>query len=80
MSDKTTIEINVDTSSDGDGYFVRTEIELRSVTIQGPFPDLATVQKLKADQLAQRERASAALTECLRRVTSSLPAAAVKGR
>ena len=75
MTDKTTIEINVDTFSDGDGYFVRTEIETRSVSIYGPFPDLQTAQELKADQLASRENVSAALEEQLRRAISTLPAA-----
>ena len=75
MTDKTTIEINVDTFSDGDSYFVRTEIEARSVNIYGPFPDLQTAQKLKADQLANREKVSEALKEQLRRAILTLPAA-----
>ena len=58
MTDKTTIEINVDTFSDADGFFVRTEIEARSVNvnISGPFPNLEGAQGLKARQLANRER------------------------
>ena len=56
MTDKTTIEINVDTFSDADGFFVRTEIEARSVNISGPFPNLEAAQGLKARQLANRER------------------------
>ena len=75
MTDKTTIEINVDTFSDGDGYFVRTEIEARSVSISGPFPDLQAAQALKARQLASREKVSAALEEQLRRAISTLPVA-----
>jgi hypothetical protein len=75
MSDKTTIVMNVDISGDNDSYFVRTEIEIRSVTIHGPFPDLQTVQSLKANQLAHRENASEALKECLRHVISTLPGA-----
>ena len=67
MTDKTTIEINVDTFSDGDGYFVRTEIETRSVSISGPFPDLAAAQGHKAHRLANREKVSAALQEQLGR-------------
>ena len=72
MTDKTMIEINVDTFSDGDGYFVRTEIEARSVNIYGPLPDLQTAQKLKADQLANREKVSEALKDQLRRVIVDL--------
>ena len=36
MTDKTTIQTNVDTFNDGGGYFVRAEIEARSVNIHGP--------------------------------------------
>src|SRR5262245_14443880 len=75
MTDKTTIEINVDTFSEGDGYFVRTEIEARSVNISGPFPDLAAAQGRKAHQLANRDKVSAALQEQLRRAISTLPGA-----
>ena len=75
MSDRTMIEINVDTFTDGDGYFVRTEIDARSVSIHGPFPDLQSAQKLKAEHLASRESLSEALKEQLRRASSSLPAA-----
>ena len=71
MTDKTTIEINVDTFSDGDGYFVRTEIEARSVSISGPFPDLAAAQGHKAHRLANRQKVSAALEEQLRRAIST---------
>jgi hypothetical protein len=70
MTDKTTIEINVDTFSDGDAYFVRTEIDARSVSIHGPFPDPQTAQKLNADQLANRERVSEAVKEHLRHAIS----------
>ena len=38
MTGKTTIQTNVDTFNDGGSYFVRTEIEARSVNIHGPFP------------------------------------------
>jgi hypothetical protein len=75
MTDKTTIEMNVDTFGDGAGYFVRTEIETRSVSISGPFPDLQSAQALKAHRLASREKVSAALEEQLRRAVSTLPAA-----
>jgi hypothetical protein len=75
MTDQTTIQINVDTFSENDAYFVRTEIDARSVTIQGPFPDLSSAQKLKAEQLASREKVSEALKEHLRHATATLPAA-----
>ena len=75
MTDKTTIEINVDTFTDRDSYFVRTEVEARSVSIYGPFPDPQTAQKLKADQLANRAKVSEALKEKIQQVMSTLPAA-----
>jgi hypothetical protein len=65
-----------DTFSDGEGYFVRTEIEARCVSISGPFPDLQAAQALKAHRLANREKVSAALEEQLRRAISTLPAPA----
>jgi hypothetical protein len=34
MTDKTTIEISVDTFTDRDSYFVRTEVEARTVMRQ----------------------------------------------
>jgi hypothetical protein len=73
MTDKTTIEFNVDTFADGDRFFVRTEVEARSVNIHGPFSDLQSAQKLKADQLAQRQKISEVLREHLQRATSTLP-------
>jgi hypothetical protein len=73
MTDNTAIQINVDTFSDSGGHFVRTEIEVRSVTIHGPFPDPQTAQKLKADQLAHRAKAAEAIAEHLRQATSTLP-------
>jgi hypothetical protein len=57
MSEDIDVKINVDTLMDGDQYFVRTEIETRSVTIQGPFPDLQKAQKLKAEQIEHRSKA-----------------------
>jgi len=39
MTDSAKIDINVDTFNEGGSYFVRTEIEARSVAIRGPFPD-----------------------------------------
>jgi hypothetical protein len=74
MTDKTTIEINVDTFTDRDSYFVRTEVEARSVSIYGPFPDPQTAQKLKADQLASRAKVSEALKEKIQQVMSGLRA------
>jgi hypothetical protein len=65
----------VDTFSDGGGHFVRTEIEVRSVTIHGPFADPQAAQKLKADQLALRSKAAEAIAEHLRQATAILPSA-----
>jgi hypothetical protein len=79
MTDKTMIEINVDTFNDGDGYFVRTEIEARSVNIYGPLPDLQTAQKLKSDHLANREKVAEALKHQLQRVIATLPASGPVG-
>jgi hypothetical protein len=71
MTDKTTIQTNVDTFNDGGSYFVRAEIEARSVNIHGPYPDLQTAQKLQADQTALLQQTSEALREQLRRATSA---------
>jgi len=73
MTDTTTIEISVDTFSDAGGYFVRTEIEARSVNIHGPFPDALAAQKAKADQLAHLRQTSDSLCEPLRRAATTLP-------
>jgi hypothetical protein len=75
MSENTAVQINVDTYSDGEGYFVRTEIEARSVTIHGPFSDQQTAQKLKAKQISQRSKAVEVIKQNFREVVSSLPAA-----
>jgi len=72
MSDNTTIEIYVDTFSEGGGYFVRTEATTRWVGVRGPFADLQTAQQQKADQLASTEQASAALEQDLQRVTAAM--------
>ena len=74
MTDTAKIDINVDTFSDGGSYFVRTEIEARSVAIRGPFPDLQTAQAQKADQLDSSKKTSAALQEQLQHATASLVA------
>jgi len=74
MADQTAVQINVDTFSDGKGYFVRTEIEARSVSIVGPLPDLETAQKLKADQLANRDTVADTLRHSLGTAASALPA------
>lgn len=71
MSDKTTVATNVDTFNDGGSYFVRMEVEARSVNILGPFPDLQTAQKLQADQLAHLKQASESLKEQLKRATAA---------
>jgi hypothetical protein len=71
MTDKTTVQTNVDTFNDGGSYFVRTEIEARSVNIHGPFPDLQAAQKLQARQTAYLKETSEALKDQLRRATSA---------
>ena len=73
MADQASVQINVDTFSDGEGYFVRTEIDTHSVRICGPFPDLASAQKLKTDQLASRKQVSDALRASLSDAASALP-------
>jgi hypothetical protein len=75
MSENTAVQINVDTFSDGDGYFVRTEIEARSVTILGPYSDPQTAQNVKAEQLSQRSKAVQVVKKGLQDVASGLPAA-----
>lgn len=72
MPDNTTIEIYVDTFSEGGGYFVRTEANTRWVGVRGPFADLQTAQKQKADQLASSKQASAALEQELQRVMGAM--------
>ena len=76
MNENTSVQINVDTFSDGAGYFVRTEVEARCVSIHGPFSDSQTAQKLKADQLSGRSKAAEAVASSLWEVVSHLPAAA----
>jgi len=75
MSENTAVHVNVDTFSDGSGYFVRTEIEARTVTIHGPLSDAQTAQKLKAEQISHRSKAVEAIKQSLREAASSLPAA-----
>jgi hypothetical protein len=72
MADATSIEINVDTFSEGGSYFVRTEANARWVGVRGPFADLQTAQASKADQLAASRQTSAALENELRRAMSAL--------
>jgi hypothetical protein len=74
MSENTAVQINVDTFSNGEGYFVRTEVEARSVTIHGPFSDQQTAQKLKAEQISHRSQAVEVIKQSFREVASSLPA------
>jgi hypothetical protein len=71
MTDKTTVQTNVDTFNDGGSYFVRTEIEARSVNIHGPFPDLQSAQKLQAHHTACLKETSEALREQLRRAITA---------
>ena len=75
MADKTTVSTNVDTFNDGGSFFVRTEIEARSVSIHGPFADVGTAQKLQADQTQYLKTASEALKEQLQRAAAASPAA-----
>jgi hypothetical protein len=72
MSETTNVEINVDTFAEGSGYFVRTEVNARAVSIEGPFADMQAAQRIKAGRLASSKRASAALEEELRRAVASL--------
>jgi len=72
MTEDIDVKINVDTLMDGDQYFVRTEIETRSVTIHGPFPDLQKAQKLKAEQIGQRSTAVEAIKRNLHETVSRL--------
>ena len=76
MTENTAVQINVDTFSDGHGYFVRTEIEARSVTIHGPFSDQQTAQKLKAEQISRRSNAVEAIKQNFREAASNLPTGA----
>jgi hypothetical protein len=75
MSGTPRVDASVDTFNDGNGFFVRTEIEARAVAIDGPFPDLQTAQRLQADQLAYVKQASQAIKEQLQKATASSPAA-----
>ncbi len=75
MSDKTTVSSNVDTFPDGSGFFVRTEIEARSVIIHGPFPDAATAQRLQAEQSAYLKAATEALKAQFQGTAAASPAA-----
>jgi hypothetical protein len=75
MADKTTVSTNVDTFPDGNSFFVRTEIEARSITIHGPFPDAATAQRLQAEQAAYLKSASEALKQQFQGAAAASPAA-----
>jgi hypothetical protein len=72
MTEDIDVKINVDTLMDGDQYFVRTEIETRSVTIHGPFPDLQKAQKLKTEQIEHRSNAIDAIKQNLHQTFSAL--------
>jgi hypothetical protein len=72
MTEDIDVKINVDTLMDGDQYFVRTEIETRSIAIHGPFPDLQSAQKLKAEQIERRSNSIDAIKQNLHATVSSL--------
>jgi hypothetical protein len=72
MTEDIDVKINVDTLMDGDQYFVRTEIETRSVTIHGPFPDLQRAQQLKTEQIEHRSSTIDAIKQNLRQTVSAL--------
>jgi hypothetical protein len=72
MTEDIDVKINVDTLMDGDQYFVRTEIETRSVTIHGPFPDLQRAQQLKTEQIEHRSNTIDAIKQNLRQTVSAL--------
>jgi hypothetical protein len=79
MTDKTTVSTNVDTFNDGGGYFVRTELEARLVSIQGPFADLETAKRLQAEQAAYVKSAGEAFKEQLEGTSAASPASTAAG-
>jgi hypothetical protein len=72
MTGNAKVEINADTFSEGNSYFVRTEINARSVGVHGPFTDMESAQRMKADYLGSSKQTSAALEEQLVRAMSTL--------
>ena len=79
MSDKTTVSTNVDTFNEGDGFYVRTEIEARLVSIHGPFPDLDTAKKLQAEQAAYVKSAGETFKGQLQSTAAGSPAGKASG-
>ena len=73
MTSTPKIETNVDIFSDNGSYFVRSEIEARSVHIHGPLQDLATAQKQQAAQAEHLKKASEALRQHLQQAVSAQP-------
>jgi hypothetical protein len=79
MSEKTTVSTSVDTFNDGDGFYVRTEIEARMVSIHGPFPDLDTAKRLQADQTAYAKTAGEGFNAQLQDTATGSPAGKASG-
>jgi hypothetical protein len=79
MSDKTTVSTNVDTFNEGDGFYVRTEIEARLVSIHGPFPDLDTAKQLQAEQAAYVKGAGETFKAQLQSTAATSPASKASG-
>jgi hypothetical protein len=71
MTSTPTIQTNVDIFSDNGSYFVRSEIEARSVHIHGPLQDLAAAQKQQASQAQHMQKASEALKQHLLHAVSA---------
>lgn len=79
MADSTTVSTNVDIFDEGGGFYVRTEIEARLVSIQGPFADAETAKRLQADQTAYVKSAGEGLKEQLKGTASASPAGQAAG-
>jgi hypothetical protein len=79
MSEKTTVSTSVDTFNDDGGFYVRTEIEARLVSIHGPFPDLDTAKRLQAEQTAYVKSAGETFKAQLQGTATSSPASKASG-
>jgi len=79
MSEKTTVSTSVDTFNDGDGFYVRTEIEARLISIHGPFRDLETAKRLQVEQTAYVKSAGEGFKAQLQGTASSSPASKASG-
>ena len=79
MSEKTTVSTSVDTFNDGDGYYVRTEIEARMVSIHGPFSDVDAAKRLQADQTAYAKTAGESFKAQLQSTATASPAGKASG-